>query len=835
MASETASETASSESMTDETLPATPSGEYTADNIKLLDGIEHVRTRPDMYIGSRGESGLHHLLWEVVDNAVDEVANGFADEIRVVFDAEGTASVVDNGRGIPIDVHQESGRPAVEIVMTKLYAGGKFDNATYKSSAGLHGVGVSVVNALSEWLEVEVYRSGKVHHQRYEKGAPATDLAVTGTTDLKGTKVRFFPDEGVFGDGIFNRDIAARRLRELAYLNPKARITLVDERIDDEEVFHYPAGLVDYIKNANANKEVLHEVIHGQTEHGDVVVEFALQFNDRYDENLHSFANNVYTRYGGTHLSGFKAALTRCFNTYARTRMNLKDKEMPSGEDYREGICGVVSVKLPNPQFESQTKIKLGNAEVEGQVSSVVYAALETYLEEHPNDIKAIIDKAKRARSAREAARKARDLARERKSALSGGNLPTKLSDCTSRNVDETELFLVEGDSAGGSAKRGRNSETQAILPLKGKILNVEKASIDKVLGFAEIKMLIQAIGAGVHDDFDASKCRYGKIIIMCDADVDGSHIRTLLLTFFFRQMRELIEQGRVYAAQPPLYQLKKKKKIEYIIDDREFKTRMLRVGMEGGSFTDTISGKEATGDELGALVKNLVKLEDHARILARKGVALDRYVAARREDGSLPHARLVGSGKEDAFVFSADELRGEIESRRAKSSEYLVAEASSPLEERSKADVVTTTFGNKKQVEGLLAEIAEHGFDPMNYLEAEVSVETKARGEAPKPRFLLKSGSDEIEVGALRDLPDAVRRMGQKGLEVKRFKGLGEMNYDELWKTTMDPESRTLLRIRLEDALKADQIFTVLMGENVESRRDFIERHALEVKNLDI
>ena len=818
-------------------------GAYTASDIKVLEGLDAVRKRPDMYIGDTYEYGLHHLAYEVVDNSIDEVQNGFADEIRVVLNPDGSITVQDNGRGIPVDMHEEEGRPAVEVVMTKLHAGGKFDGKNYKVSGGLHGVGVSCVCALAEWMEVEVFRDGRIHLIRFEEGKTAEPLKVLGTTDRTGSKVTFKPDSNIMEVTEFNSETLSRHLRELAYLNAGVHISFRDDRNGgtDEVDFHYPDGLREFVRDLSEGKEnLLSEVIY-QKASRDVErdgrietyeVEIALQYNTSYSEVLYSFANTIKTIQGGTHLSGFKTALTSALNNYARQEKLLRDDRQLSGDDFREGLVGVISIRLPNPKFESQTKIKLANRDAQTIVHQVVYDGLKTYLEEHPADGKTVVRKAVEASAARDAARKARELVR-RKGALSGGGLPGKLADCTSKDREQSELFLVEGDSAGGSAKQGRERSNQAILPLKGKILNVEKARIDKMLAHDEIKTIITALGVGIGDEVDLSKLRYGKLIIMTDADVDGSHIRTLLLTFFYRHLPALIEAGRVYIAQPPLFRVKRKNRERYVKTEDDMERELVSLGLEGSSFeVRDRDGPAISGDQLESLVKSVAALDRLETPVRRAGHEFGAFLARATEpDWKLPKFRVDERDGQQRFFLGAEDLaayRQAFEQRIGRDLRVSEMERGSPVDES--ADVTLTEIFGVEEMTRLLCRIAAAGVDPALF----------ARGREPTepdgdPAFWLVSGEDRLPVLTLRDLPRVVRELGKKGLEVQRYKGLGEMNPEQLWDTTMDPSTRTLIRVREEDVGATDRMFSVLMGSEVEPRRRFIEENALAVKQLDI
>ncbi|HEV3056846.1 MAG TPA: DNA topoisomerase (ATP-hydrolyzing) subunit B [Vicinamibacterales bacterium] len=805
--------------------------EYSADKIKVLEGLEAVRKRPAMYVGSTGPSGLHHLVYEVVDNSIDEALAGFCDQVNVTIHIDGSVTVVDNGRGIPVDRH-ESGRSAAEVVLTVLHAGGKFENSAYKVSGGLHGVGVSVVNALSETLDLEIWRNGQVYEQSYERGTPMGELEATGTTKRRGTKVTFKPDAQVFETTAFSFDTLAQRLRELAFLNGGVLITLDDERDGKAHKFHYEGGIVSFVKHLNKNKTAVHEkpiYMHGDKDGTDV--EIALQWNDGYAEAEYSFANNINTHEGGTHLSGFRSALTRTLNYYAGKNNLTKDlKESITGDDIREGLTAVISVKLPHPQFEGQTKTKLGNTEVKGIVEAIVNDKLGAYLEENPSVAKRIIGKATDAARAREAARKARDLVR-RKGALDGSSLPGKLADCQERDPALSELYIVEGESAGGSAKQGRDRRFQAILPLKGKILNVEKARFDKMLSSDEIKVMIAALGCGIGaEDFDIEKLRYHRIIIMTDADVDGSHIRTLLLTFFYRQLPKIIEQGYVYIAQPPLFRAKRGKSETYIKDERDLDAFLIRRAVEGRIVR--IAGKNATNVEISGpdLEKLLQKMITHQKLLhtvERRGHSreiIEAMLAAgadREYFGDKERLESLGRALTTASR-TLTVLRDEEHNR------YLlhVDDRSSgyPRHDDIGHDFVTaaeyrTLLANHRDMPPFDGDIVVSGAGHA------ADGEREKDGEAPI----------EVRLKSRDELLEFFLTAGKKGIAVNRYKGLGEMNPDQLWATTMDPQVRTLLQVRAEDHTEADLMFTTLMGDQVEPRRKFIEDNALDVKNLDV
>jgi len=847
-------------------------GDYTADSIKVLGGMEAVRKRPAMYIGSTGELGLHHLVYEVVDNSVDEALAGFADKIEVTIHLDNSITVIDNGRGIPVDSMDIDGEkiPAAEVVMTKLHAGGKFDSSTYKVSGGLHGVGVSVVNALSEELELEIWRDGFTWEQTYSKGEPTSKLKKTGAVKAKtGTKVRFLPDKSIFTVTEYNFDTLAQRLRELAFLNKGLLITLTDERTTDPKTgeakaveFKYNGGIVEFIKHLNRGKQVLHEKpIYMEAERGGVAMEIGLQYNDGYSESVFSFANNINTVDGGSHLSGFRMALTRTIN-YAGQQMGLfKDvKENLTGDDVREGLVAVISVKLSQPQFEGQTKGKL-NSDIAGIVQAFVNERLGAYLEQNPTAGRKIINKAIEAARAREAARKARDLTR-RKGALDGGGLPGKLADCSERQPERCELFLVEGESAGGTAKQGRNRRFQAILPLKGKILNVEKARYDKMLGHEEIRAMITALGTGISkEDFDAAKLRYGKVILMTDADVDGSHIRTLLLTFFFRHMQELIKRGNVFIAQPPLYSIKKGKTQQYIKDDRDFVKVMVKRAADG---LIVRYGEGAAKLEGANLTKFITVLNEYLTFFDK----VDKRLRDEKVADLLPKLDLSKRADFEGDKKSAPKKIEKLERELKKiQKERQFKEVESRFDEEH--NLWEARYVNSQGAEHLinweLASTPEYRqllskfkqIEP--YLEPPFVVETiakstpasgngeelsdaeredieKAQKKTTKAVPKKRSAEPEVvEKASARELFDYVLAEGKKDFSVQRYKGLGEMTAQQLWETTMDPEHRTLLSVRLEDIAECETIFTTLMGEDVEARRKFIEDNALDVKNLDI
>jgi DNA gyrase subunit B len=884
---------------------------YTEDQIKVLEGLEAVRKRPGMYIGDTGLAGLHHLVYEAVDNSIDECMAGRASSVTVKIQADGSCSVIDDGSGIPVGPmkHENpllNGKPAVEIVMTILHAGGKFgeEGSAYKVSGGLHGVGISCVNALSEWVEVEVRRNSKIHLITFERGKVDKPLHVVADIDADaqrktGTAVTFKPDHQIFPDTTFDSSVLATRLRELAYLNPGVLIRFIDERVGADgkprdDTYKFERGVLEFVEHLNEAKNTYTPSIFlkGENPSTSLACEVALQYHDGYNELLLSFANNIKTVDGGTHLSGFKTAITRVLNNYAKSSGIIKDKDpMPSGDDLREGLTAVISVKLPDPQFEGQTKGKLRNTEVEGFVSSIVGEKLQTWLEEHPADAKRICQKGVLAAQAREAARRARELTR-RKSALDSGSLPTKLADCKTKDVEISEMFIVEGDSAGGSAKQGRDVVTQAILPLRGKLLNVEKARIDKVLGFEEIRTLIQALKCGIGEDFDISKLRYGKVIIMTDADVDGSHIRTLLLTFFFRQMPELIKRGKIFIAQPPLYQIARGKQVQYVLNESKMADVLIELGLTGASLlvrdianTDASGTPKITraieGDDARRLVKDLRRLRELADIVERRGIRFTELLEARENDPTgdrrLPSHRLSWRGAA-ATSDAAETIGGEMFAWGEEHARQLAKRHDLRIADVAGAEEITAGGGaetvdhrpattlrelhENREIAVLIKNLAAVGVDIDDYgLVREESVtgellptkyvwraptritaaQKKAAlaGEDPDgdeaPDASADTGFKFHEAPNIPSILEALLDLGRRGIEVKRFKGLGEMDADQLADTTMRLDRRTLVRVTWDEAGEADRMFSLLMGENVEDRRKFIEDHALEVKMLDI
>ncbi len=850
--------------------PATPGpngngsvDDYGADKIKVLEGLEAVRKRPAMYIGSTGAPGLHHLVYEVVDNSIDEALAGYCDQINVTLHIDSSVTVVDNGRGIPVD-HHESGKSAAEVVLTVLHAGGKFDNDSYKVSGGLHGVGVSVVNALSERLDLEIWRNGQVYQQSYERGAPLRDLEATGTTQRRGTKVTFKPDSQIFETTEYSFDTLAQRLRELAFLNGSILITLDDERDGKSHKFQYDGGIVSFVEYLNKNKAAVNDKpIFMKGNKDGIDAEIALQWNDGYSELIFTFANNINTHEGGTHLSGFRSALTRTINAYAAKSSlakDLKDANI-SGDDIREGLTGVVSVKIPQPQFEGQTKTKLGNTEVKGIVETIVNDKLGQYLEENPAVARKVIGKAVDAARAREAARKARDLVR-RKGALDGSGLPGKLADCQERDPSQCEIYIVEGESAGGSAKQGRDRRFQAILPIKGKILNVEKARFDKMIGSDEIRTMITALGCGIGiEDFDIEKLRYHRVIIMTDADVDGSHIRTLLLTFFYRQMPLLIDRGHIYIAQPPLFRAKRGRTDTYIKDERDLEGFLIRRAVES-RVAKLADGSEIFGETLQHQLQRMMAYRKLLQHVTRRGNppevvsallefdARDKSFFDQRDRLDVIAARMttptrtVSVSRDDehnTFTLDIeDRAQGYPQTYRigvdfVTSGEYRtllaayreIQDTTFPVVVKTAAAAADDTASEDAATAA--ADETAIGGAPLDEATA-LAAEPKTAASASRSRK-----EPEITLATVDDFVEYFIAAGKKGIAVNRYKGLGEMNPDTLWTTTMDPENRTLLQVRAEDHAEADQMFTTLMGDQVEPRRKFIEDNALDVRNLDV
>ena len=815
--------------------------DYGADKIMVLEGLEAVRKRPAMYIGSTGPSGLHHLVYEVVDNSIDEALAGFCRNVGVTIHIDGSVTVVDDGRGIPVDLH-ESGRSAAEVALTVLHAGGKFENAAYKVSGGLHGVGVSVVNALSEWLELEIWRNGQVHQQRYARGVPAGDLYVTGRTEKRGTKVTFKADPTVFESIDVSFETLSQRLRELAFLNAGVTISITDERDGKSHEFVYQGGIREFVEFLNRSRAATTDrPIYMTGERDGIQVEIALQWNDSYTETTYTFANNINTIEGGTHLSGFRAALTRTINHYA-SKSGLSDKlaESVTGEDIREGLTAVVSVKIPQPQFEGQTKTKLGNTEVKGIVEGIVNDRFGAFLEENPTVSKRIIAKAVDAALAREAARKARDLVR-RKGALDNASLPGKLADCQERDPAESEIYIVEGESAGGSAKQGRDRRFQAVLPIKGKILNVEKARFDKMLGHEEIRALIAALGCGIGaDEFDVSKLRYHRVIIMTDADVDGSHIRTLLLTFFYRQMRELVDRGHIYIAQPPLFRAKRGRQETFIKDERDLEAFLIRRAAE--SRTIVLSdGQTMSGERLERQLEWLMAFRKLLQVVERRGPAR-RAILALLEGEARDRTFWGNRSLVEALaghLRTADVSTAVDEDAEHQALAVVVEDRSAGYLRRHRLDLDFVTTGEFRTLAAAYQDVRALMIGSVTIrtavtaAAAETTEEEDGAQPAAEPAKPVREGDRVVE--SLDDLVEFFVAAGRRGLAVNRYKGLGEMNPDTLWETTMDPAKRTLLQVRAEDHTEADLMFTTLMGDQVEPRRRFIEENALDVKNLDI
>lgn len=793
---------------------------YDASAITILEGLAAVRKRPAMYIGSTDSRGLHHLVYEVVDNSIDEAMAGYCDKIEVILHHDNSVTVRDNGRGIPVDIHPKEGVPAVQVVMTKLHAGGKFDNNAYKVSGGLHGVGVSCVNALSEWLEVTIRRDGKRYRQRYERGTPVTEVIEMGEAEGHGTRVHFLPDDQIFETNEFSFDILAKRFEELAYLNKGIEIECTDERTNEVHVYKAEGGIQQFVQDLNSEKQPLHRIIYAEGTQDNVNVEFALQYNATYKENVHTFANNIRTVEGGTHLAGFKTALTRAINAYIKDQPDLTKKmkgESLTGDDVREGLTAIISVKLPQPQFEGQTKTKLGNSEVTGIVQGIVYSSLSEFFGENPKEARLIIDKAVDASRAREAARRAKDLVR-RKGLLSENSLPGKLADCQSKDAAECEIFIVEGDSAGGSAKSGRNPNTQAILPLRGKILNTEKTRFDRMLTSQEIKNMITAMGIGIGDDTDYNKLRYHKIVIMTDADVDGSHIRTLMLTFFFRQYEELIRRGHLYIAQPPLFRVAKKSaKFEKYLKDEKALDDFLFERLTTGVRLENAEGKSFSGNDLVNILQHIDNLQSRMIEAENSGVERNLFMTFMQYTGENP----------EQYILENKAVPQEIIDYMAKNGYKVTVD----VEENEEEERVFLVFENNSGHRTRLA---------MEFFHAKMHRTAKQTMQALKTEcgsfpFKLEGSESTIEVYDYFDLREKAFAEAKKGYQIQRYKGLGEMNPDQLWETTMNPENRTLLQVSIENAEAASAAIEELMGDRVEPRRDYIIRNALQAGELDI
>jgi DNA gyrase subunit B len=811
-------------------------GGYDASQITVLDGLEAVRKRPSMYIGDTGERGLHHLVYEAVDNCIDEALAGYCSNVAVIIHVDHSITVTDDGRGIPIGMHEEEQKPAVEVVLTVLHAGGKFNHDAYKVSGGLHGVGVSCVNALSEWFEVEVQREGGLHHMRFERGVTVSELKRIRASEKTGTSITFKPDSEIFETTTYKWDILAKRLRELAFLNAGVSITLKDETNEEQvrdETFLFEGGIRQFVEHLNEGKQPICEVISFEAKREGLEAEVAMQYTDGFSESIYTYANNINTFEGGTHLSGFQGAITRSINAYSKSIPSLKNEAVVSGHDVREGLTAVISVKVRDPQFEGQTKTKLGNSEVRGLMESIINEGLGTYFEEHPQEARQIVDKALLATRAREAARKARELTR-RKTGLEGSALPGKLADCSDRDPSRCELYIVEGDSAGGSAKQGRDSSIQAILPIRGKLLNVEKAALDKLFANNEIRSMITAIGCGIGaDEFDITKARYHRIVIMTDADVDGSHICTLLLTFFFRQMKQLLEAGYVYLAKPPLYKVKRRKKETYVDSDDQMDSLLLSLGMEDLEVWRLGDGQIDQG-RVEKVVAILREAEHLAVGLARHGIiSADylkmrndetggfpiAYVTVRELDGTMTRRFVYNDEEEASFIAAAEERLG----------------TANPDSEEEELDIPEENLLKRPSNIDVTAIYEAASFRDLNQRLQEMDLDSSQLYEGDEPIIEIVEGEKRYPANCLIEVLNQIKRIGRQGLQIQRYKGLGEMNPDQLWETTMDPTRRKMIKVTLEDGVEAERMFTLLMGDEVEPRRQYIEKYAETVKDLDI
>jgi DNA gyrase subunit B len=825
------------------------SDQYDASNVDVLRDFEHIRQRPGMYIGDTGVKGLHHLVYELVANSVDEALAGFCRHINVRIDAEGSISVADDGRGIPVDEHPKEKRPTLEVVMTTVGAGAKFGKGAYKVAAGLHGMGAKAVTALSEWTEAQVQRNGRTYMQEYERGKAVTPVRDIGASKRTGTLVKFKPDPEIFHDVTFDYDTLEDRLRELAFLNKGLMLTLHDERTGKEEAFKADGGVSEFVKYMNRTEDPIHAPIYIETTVDQVAVEISLQYTRSEEERVRCYTNNAFNSIGGTHLVGFRTALTRTLNAYG-AREELFKNASPIGEDFREGLTVVISVQVPEPQFDSQEKKRLNNLEVEGIVSGIVGEHLGKFLEENPKVAQTIIKKVALAAEAREAATKAKKALKDRKSILSGGGLPGKLFDCTARDRDASELFLVEGDSAGGSAESGRDRTYQAILPLRGKPLNVEKARLENLLNNAEITSLISAVGVDIGNTEDVSKLRYGKVIILTDADVDGQHIRTLLLTFFYRQMAKLVDDGRIFVARPPLYKVTQKKEVRFVATAEEMTGELMERGLKEARLTVLPPAGESgapaprapgdlrsesptlprtlQGEELAALVKLTGKLDDALTIVERLGVNLAERLP--KVDGrGLPMYRVMFHHAHEWFHTEGEVEEWRLRKQQELGRELVVGDESSQTNGNGEDRYYPKELHKVREVNRGLDELRKFGLAPADLLPPR-----RLAGREPPPRLVLESGDQRRQLNNLRELVGEVRKLGERGMVVTRFKGLGEMNPEELWETTLDPKSRTLKRVQLDDAQKADDLFRTLMGEKVEPRKEFIQKYALEVKEID-